>query len=629
MTTFRKDQKEYQQESQGCSVQKDKNSSNNPGFDHCNVHIHIKNVDTITIYNCSALSKTKEEDKAPTQQTDYSDCIPFTEGHKPKQNLQTRLSKLYANNKVPSVLAATFLHQARRFLAGLEPENELEEGAFAIFMKLPTSTHKILKCILEKFDSDLRMSQLFSSEIEQLWDVPITTKKLTSLVGKELVQRTSVYYFDDADCFDSERPGLLRRRPQDPNDDVGSPLIINISVINGLRTNQYLPVLSLGEYRTEEIQQVCTPEIQDGTSVVLNCNPQTENCPGNNVDGVCLRVPEIQPGEAVLLQGFNYFNVDGKVRLTGRDPSTVVREVDAIVCGDITTGLTETINNVEHVIEDSRVKDQILFTVPVDLPAGFYGLSVIMPLNGDDITSQQQFIRVLSPNTTTYQVASEQLKAVDETSPSWFGADGVGIKILSTAITIDSEVGAISSNDFKFDDVDSGETRKMEGVFFQQNNIASVVIAIIGHEIDNDELYEKEVESFEDAFVEVLESNWAAISGALGTSGGAGAIALGLSTGWAAAIGGAITLAINLLVAYFGRADLIIEDTIALSALDLEVRTNANFPAPEPINYTSPGGIDVTAEALTKNIQYTEKRKYISNEEGSKYHITLRYNRVQ
>ena len=93
MTTFSKDNKEYQQEYKGWCFQKDKNSSNNSGVDHCNVHVHIKNVDTVNIYNCSALSKTKEEDKTSIQQTDYSDCIPYTEGHKTKQNLETRLSE--------------------------------------------------------------------------------------------------------------------------------------------------------------------------------------------------------------------------------------------------------------------------------------------------------------------------------------------------------------------------------------------------------------------------------------------------------------------------------------------------------------------------------------------------------
>ncbi len=308
----------------------------------------------------------------------------------------------------------------------------------------------------------------------------------------------------------------------------------------------------------------------------------------------------------------------------------MVREVDALVCGDLTTGLTETINGIERVIEDSRVKDQILFTIPSDLPTGFYSIRVIMPLDGEGIISQEQFIRVVLPSTTTYQIATEELKAIKETSPAWFGSDEVGIRVLTTAITLDGELGEISTiPPFKFDELDSGNTRDMSRVLFQQNNIAGVVIVILGHEIDNDELYEQEVEAFEDAFVEVMKSNWKYISNGLGASGGAFAIALGASTAWGAAIAGLITFAVNLLVAYFGRADLIIEDTIALSALDLEARTSINFPAPAPISYTSPGGIDVKAEALNKDFQYTEKREYVSDKEDSKYRITLRYNRVQ
>ncbi len=627
MTHSRKNEIEQREISSTSDEREQRYTSSALGLGKCDVHIRIKHVDTINICNCAPGPKIQSPDEAADQQIDYSDCIPFVEGHKTKQNSQIQLGKFLANNKVPSVLAATFFHQARRFLQGLEPANELEVRAFAIFAKLPTSTLEILECALKKYDADPRRSQLFSPEIEQLRDVPITAKQLTSFVAEELVRRASVYYFDDPDCFDSERPGLFRQRTI--NDDVGSVLIISISAVNGLRTNGYSPALSLGEYRVEEIQQVCTPEIQ-GESVVMNCKPQTENCPGNSVDGVCLRVPEVQQGEAVLLQGTNYFSVDGKVRLTAKEPGTVERVVDALVCGDTETGLTEIINGTERLIEDSRVKDQILFTVPSDLPAGVYGINVIMPLDGVELSSQQQFIRVLSPSTTTYQIASEELKAINETSPSWLGSDEVGIKILSTAITSDGELGEISTiPPFKFNDLDSGNTRDMSRVLFQQNNIASVVIAIIGHEIDNDKLYEKEVEAFEDAFVEVLKSNWAAISGALGSAGGAAALALGLSAGWVAAIGTALTLAINLLVAYFGRADLIIEDTIALSALDLEARTSVNFPAPEPTNYTSPGGIDVTTEALNNNIQYAEKREYVSDDEGSKYRITIHYNRVQ
>jgi hypothetical protein len=600
------------------------------GTGDCNVNIHIKHVDAINIYNCSPSSIAKQPDKAQAPETDYTDCIPFVEGHKPKQDYHTRINPLLKNNKVPSVLAATFFHQARRFLQGFEPANDLEEGTFAIFEDLPASTREILECVLDKYDTDRRKSGLFSPEIDQLGTDPLTVEQLASYLARELVQRASVYYFDDPNCFDSERPGLLRQAPSGGGDDVGSPLIINISEVNGLRTNAYLPALSLGEYRTEEIQQVCTPEIQ-GESFVLNCEQQTDDCVGNSIEGVCLRVPEVMPGDAVLLQGFNYFSVDGRVRLTAQAPSTVMREVDALVCGDITTGLTETVDGVEHLILDSRVKDQILFTVPADLPEGVYGMTVIMPLNGAEIiSSPQQFIRVLPPPSTTFQIASEELKAIDETSPSWPGSDEVGIKTFTTAITLDGELGPLSSNSFKFGDVDSGETRDMSRVLFQQDNIAGVVITIIGHEIDNDNLYEQEVDGLWDAFVELVTSSWnALVASPLGGLGGTGIVlATGISGGWAPVIGGAITLSINGLAAFFGRADLIIEDTIALNALDLAARTSVNFPAPEPISYTTPGEIDVTTEAISKDVQYKEKREYESDNEGSKYHITLRYNRL-
>ena len=627
MTALSKEQNERQEKTITDKEEKHDSGPSDLGLGNCNVTINIEHVDEINIYNCSPLSKTRQPDEAQLPETDYSDCIPFVEGHKPKQDFQTRINPLFKNNKVPSVLAATFFHQARRFLQGFEPTNELEEGIFAIFDDLPASTIAILECALDKFDTDRRKSRLFSPEIDQLGTDPLTVKKLASFLARELIQRTSVHYFDDPNCFDSERPGLLRQE-SGGSDDVGSALIINISAVNGLRTSAYLPTLSLGEYRDEEIQQVCTPEIQ-GESVVLNCEPQTDNCDGNSIDGVCLRVPEVMPGDTVLLQGFNYFSIDGRVRLTADSPSTVMREVDALVCGDIKTGLTETVGGVERVILDSRVKDQILFTVPADLPEGLYGMTVIMPLDGNDqISTQQQFIRVLPPDTVTYQIASEELKAIDETSPSFLGSDEVGIKILTTAIRSDGELGQLSSNDFKFGDVDSGETRDMSRVLFQQNNIAGVVIAIIGHEIDNDDLYEKEVTEFQDAFVEVLQSAWDAVATSLGGVSIGVAIALGLSTGWGAAIGAAVTLAINLLVAYVGRADLIIEDTISLNALDLAARTSVNFPAPEPISFTSPGDIDVTAEAISKDVQYKEKREYESDDEGSKYRITLRYNRV-
>jgi hypothetical protein len=384
----------------------------------------------------------------------------------------------------------------------------------------------------------------------------------------------------------------------------------------------------LGEYNQEEVQQICNPEIQ-GEGVVLNCQPQTQNCIGNQVDGACLAVPIVAPGDAVLLQGFNYFSIDAQIRLTAKAPSTVARRLDCHVCGDIETGLTEMVDGAERIIRDSRVKDQILFAIPMDLPEGDYSVKIVIPLEGEEIISApDQFVRVLSSDTTTFQIASEELKAIKETSPGWLGSDEVGIKILVTTINLDGTIGDLASHPFRFGGVDSGNVRDMSKVLFNQAGAAGTVISILGHEIDNNNLYEKEITAFEDAFVEILQSNWNAISGALGSTGGLAALALGAGAGWAAAIGSAITLAVNLIVAYVGRADLIMEDTIALTALDLATRTSVNFPPPEPENYTSPGGIDVAIDTINKTVQLTEERVFTSDAESSKYRLTLRYNRV-
>ncbi|MBN1659490.1 MAG: hypothetical protein JXA93_13885 [Anaerolineae bacterium] len=615
-TTLRKDM------DNGCRTASDLGAGN------CSITIRIEHVDAINIHNCSTPEQVRQPD-AQTPAIGTSDCIPLIEGHKPKQDFEARTSSLLANNRVPSALAATFFHQARRFLQGFEPANDLERQNFAILADLPGSMRGTLQCALDRYATTPQKHRLFSPEIDQLGTDPLTIDLLASALARELIQRASIAAFDDPSCFETERPGLLRRPPSSGNDDVGSPLVINISSVNDLRTNNYVPQLSLGEYRVEEVQQICNPEIHND-SVVQNCAPQQASCPGNMAGDICLRVPEVMPGDAVILQGFNYFSVDGRVRLEASAPGTVVREVDALVCGDITTGLTETVNGTERLIRDSRVHDRLLFTVPEDLPEGVYGIRVIMPLEGNDIISpSQQFIRVLAPVTTTYQIASEELKAIAETSPGWLGSDEVGIKVLATAITADAELGPLSSHDFRFGGLDSGDVRDMSRVLFQQSNVAGAVIAMVGHEIDNDELYEDEVQDWSDAFVALIGSSWDAVAGALGASGVTIAALLGAAATAAAAIGSLVTTALHILGATVLRADLIIEDTISLGALDLAARTNINFPAPDAVSYTPSEGIHVTAEALSKDVQYREKRGYDAPDEGSRYSITLRYNRVQ
>jgi uncharacterized membrane protein YphA (DoxX/SURF4 family) len=183
------------------------------------------------------------------------------------------------------------------------------------------------------------------------------------------------------------------------------------------------------------------------------------------------------------------------------------------------------------------------------------------------------------------------------------------------------------SGNIRFSDVDSGEQRSLNRVLFQGGgvNTSGVSLVFIGFEVDNEDVFEKQIEDFEDAFVEILKSEWNAIASAVGALGGAVALALGLSSAWAAAISTAVALAINVFVALWAPADLIIEDAAAFTMLDLALLTGINFPPPPEVEFTSPGDIKVKVVPVSKGVQYRERREYRSNAE---YHITLRYNRL-
>ena len=57
--------------------------------------------------------------------------------------------------------------------------------------------------------------------------------------------------------------------------------------------------------------------------------------------------------------------------------------------------------------------------------------------------------------------------------------------------------------------MDSGDSRDMSRVLFQQSNIAGVSMIIIGFEVDSEDFYEKQITDFADAYVEVSEEQLA------------------------------------------------------------------------------------------------------------------------
>jgi hypothetical protein len=392
------------------------------------------------------------------------------------------------------------------------------------------------------------------------------------------------------------------------------------------------------------VQQHCTPIVVNGTAQ-LSCEVQRGNCPGNFLnDQTCLRVVDVRGGEGVVLEGVNFISIDAKVRLTGQAPSTVVREVDAFVFGDLDTPLNETVDGQTRVIRDCRVHDRLSFVVPPDLPSGIYGIQVVVPnvsgfpVFGDFIISNLQFMRLTPPPTSRFRIASETLGARQETSPASFGSDEVRVRVRAYPVTANLTqltLGAEQAFDSpEFGDVDSGDVRQMQAVLFDQPGpVDGVVMTIMGHEIDSEKAYRDQINSFTDAFLHYLKIALAGISASVTAAAVAVGVKALLSFALAhpviLAIAAAVVLIVILILAAWAPADLLIEDSLGFTLADLDALTSTDLPMPVIAPYTTQQGIKVKVVPLEKiPTQYRERREYRSDEEDSRYEIVLRYNRV-
>jgi hypothetical protein len=613
----------------------------------CNIDIQIESKGDVNIYNCTTAPSSSGE-PCPPPKNDHvcppvapGACVPASLGAKPKQSRRRKLDKLLANTRVPSALGASFFHMARRFLAGKTAANALEERAFARLRRLSPDLRRVLACALDSFDSLSvgERDRLFASDLVRDVNQPITIAQLTDAFAQEIIDNVSVQVFDDPGCT-TEHPGQVRTPPHPGGEFPPAPVVV--CRINGLRTGQFRPPLALGDYTPEEVQQLCHV-VLEGNQSKLVCEVQTTNCPGTDLGGLCLRVQDIEAGTAVLLEGMNFSSVDTKVRLTNVETPTTVREVDAHVCGDDETPRTEIINATEVLITDCRVHDRLTFRVPDDLPPGRYDITVMVPnvvpvpVWGDVLFSNgERGINVIPSSAARFQIASETLHCINETGSTSIGSDEVGIKILAVPLFPDLTSGEVQvpngGEPIRFDDVDSGETRGMDHLLFtHQQPIAGAALSILGFEVDGEDAFENQIDSFTEAFIDILKDQIAflkdhlkevgAIVEKLAEKGLAGAIA--------AAIAIAVVLAIDVFVALWAPADLIIEDAIGPTTLELVELTSVNFPLPLPSEHVTPQGIKVKVTPLEKiPQQYREKREYASDDEESRYEIVLRYNRL-
>jgi hypothetical protein len=613
----------------------------------CGFDIHIEAQGDVNINNnCSSTVGSNgkpdcgcSDSSTKTCPSSIGTCLPVVAGAKHKLSRDQKLAIRAANNPIPSAIAASILHCMRRLSLGKTAANPLEAATFTILKKLPAD---LVDCTVSAFDGldPALRNKLFASSLLLSPDQAVDTTLLTAALATEIKQRAGAIGFNDPNAPDQERPGLMRLYIPSGEDFFSQ---VRICRVNNLRTGSFIPSLGSADYLPSELQQDCSGVLVNGQSQVV-CQIRSTNCPGNQVAGVCGVVLNIAQGDSVELSGVNYFNVDAKVRLTDVQTQLIVQDVDAFVFGDLDTPVNEIVNGVTQLINDCRVHDKITFTVPDSLPPGVYWVQVVVPntsgipVFGDSIISNTEFINVLPPPNARYTIVTEKIYAREETSPAWWGSDEVGLHTISFGLDLNLQpIMPVQSIEFSslLGDVefDSGDLKDITTTVYQNDQpILGLFLSVLGYEIDSQHAYNTMIHDWTDYFVNAVEEQAKTIGSAI--------LAIGVSTviklGWwgllIAAIAALVVIAVDLIVSLWAPADLIIQDAIPLSILDIDALTSAAAPAPPASTYTTNGNIVVNINQgvppVKMPFQYRETRAYTSSDQDSIYEITYRYNRL-
>ena len=615
----------------------------------CRVDIRIDSQGPVNIYNCSAAPPCPEASppcppKCPTGPIAPGQCVPLAIGAKPKQSLRTKLDALLQNTPVPSAIASGFFQHARRFAAGQSPANPLETEVFGFFEALPPDMRSILSCSIGSFDGITpgERNQLFDPSIPQDPNVPLDAGTLATAFVKEITERVGVQVFDDPGALGQERPG--QNRFFDTSGSESFDIQLRICRLNDLRTNEFAPPLSAGDYLPTELQQHCEAVVVDGVPK-LSCEVEQGNCPGNFLsDTTCLRVPDVNAGDGIVLEGVNFISIDSTVRLTGQAPSTVSARSGRV-----------RIRRPRHAADGgSRWPDRHDPGLPGARPDHVRrsARSPARHLLGSGRGTQRQWLpRLRRHHRLEFAVhpgrAATHLPVPHrERDPYGPRGDLAGVVRLRRSSRSRARVPDHRQPDgpdagrragLRLTGVRGhglGDLRQMAAVLFdQQGPMDGLVMTVMGYEIDSEQAYRDQINSFTDAFMHYLKIALAGIAAGIT----AGAVAVGiktlLTTALAhpiiAAIAAAVVLVVILILAAWAPADLIIEDSLAFTLSDLDALTSAELPIPPVTQFISQQGIKVTINPLEKiPTQYKERREYRSDEEDSRYEIVLRYNRV-
>lgn len=602
------------------------------------VHIHNHAASCGPMRSPETPCPPKDPDCAPKPPSKGA-CIPAVPGAKHKQGRDEKLARLAQRAKVPSALAASVLHTARRFVSGETAGNSLEAALYRTLGKIPRDLLACAAAAYEAAPSALR-DRVYAPSISHLGlDQSIGLAQLSEAFLAEVGGRAALAAFGDPLAAEGERPGRDRSFP--PLGEFPPPQV-RICQVNEARTFNYDPPLPLSEYQPHELQYQCVVQIVSGQPQQV-CTVQTSGCPGNSMEDVCARVYDVAIGETVTLQGVNFCSVDARVRFIDPLSAGVVLEAETQVWGDLDTPLEEEIGGQMTPIRDCRVKDLLTFQVPSILPPQVYQIQVAVPnvsgisSLGPWLTSNVEHINVQVPDSARFQILVDTIIARKETSPTWAGSDELGLMVKCVPLFLDGTLGAVRSEPFEdIQDVefDSATRRDVATLVFEHAQpLHSVVLVVLGHEIDSDDAYRELITTVGDYFVYLIEEEWGRV--AVGGSFVAGVAALIVKLGGSYLMGGigaAIALALEGIYLLWAPCDLIIEDVIALSASDLMMRTEVTVPPPPPSTSTTENGIEVrvnlTISPVKSPYEYKETREYVCEAEDSRYELIYKYTRT-
>jgi hypothetical protein len=366
-----------------------------------------------------------------------------------------------------------------------------------------------------------------------------------------------------------------------------------------------------------------------------NCSDKTLGISHPAHNDKCLRGPTARAGDSAVLTGFNFCSSTVELWLTKVGSTTVAAKLKGVVCGDTKT---PTVDAMGKYIADSRVSDRVNIQIPETLVPGNYYAKVRVKNDGQIVASDSTtpeywvshpaIMRVEPSALLKYHLCVDQSNCYVETDGEW-SSDEIQITAYVSSFSMATGNGTVTlmkPMPYVMSDADEGDQWTLYPPWDLWGSSAApalvdgaVVVAIVGYEVDSEDAWKKQIDSFGKAFESFMKDVWEFVGGKIDKI-GEELSKLGWPWGLiAGAVAVVFTLGIGLIYAAWAPADLMLRELLILSEKDLYFLTDKNTPLPSASS-TTIGDVRVDVHPQTKQgTKYREWRIYKSLSENSQY----------